>query len=94
MFLKGTIYTQWTCTCTKKIFLYSVLFSSSIPNTYTYTLIIAEDMQDLVNVYTWLQILVCSQAEDTEPLKKNTSGTEKNPKQPHQKTKDNKKPLP
>lgn len=27
-------------------------------------------MQDLVNVYTWLQILLCSQAGDAKPLKK------------------------
>lgn len=70
---------------TQKIVIHSVQFSSSIPNTYTSILIMAEDLQDLVNVYTWLQILICSQGGNAEPLKKNTSKTEK--KKPHQKPK-------
>lgn len=47
----------------------------------------AEDLQDLVNVYTGVQILVCSQLGDAEPLKKIPVEL-KNEKQT------NKKPLP
>lgn len=52
----------------------------------------AEDLQDLVNVYTWLQILICSQAGNAEPLKKNTSKTEK--KKQNTKTQRQQKTLP
>lgn len=55
----------------------------------------AEDLQDWVNVHTGLQILVCSQTGDEEPLKKYTSRTKKGKKtKAKPNSNNNKQPLP
>lgn len=55
----------------------------------------AEDLHNSVNVYAWLQISVCSQAGEAEPLKKiPVEQKKKNQNQNPKKPKATKKPLP